>query len=48
MVTDIHPKGMFKDESPSLSYIWKWMKKMLNEYMGIKVLFLFIEIYSIE
>jgi len=40
MVIEIHPKGMFEIEIPSLSYIWKWIKKMLNEYMEIKVIFI--------
>lgn len=37
MVRDIHPKDAFNDELPSTSYIWKWLKGLLSEYMNLKV-----------
>jgi len=37
MVKDVHPADVFKDENPSITYIWKWLKNMLIEYMNIKV-----------
>ena len=37
MVKDVHPPEVFKDEDPQISYIWKWLKNMLQEYMTLKV-----------
>lgn len=37
MTISIHPVDLFKNESPSLTYIWKWLKNILNNYMQLKV-----------
>jgi hypothetical protein len=42
MIKDIHPPDTFKDENPSISYIWKWLKSMLYDYMNLKVTFFLI------
>ena len=35
MVVSCHPEGYFK-EKPNLKQCWKWLKKIMEEYMALK------------
>ena len=36
MVVSCHPKDFFENSRPTLKQSWKWLKKLMEEYMNLK------------
>jgi hypothetical protein len=36
MVKSCHPDNYFQEGEPTLKHTWKWLKKVLQEYMQLK------------